>query len=112
MVAMQAKYDYMSYRQDLPGLGEPAEGSWDGWARINTDKKNGGIIGVFRQGAVEKSRTVFINNLDPGKKYLVLKAPDGTKVAVLTGHQLSTEGFRVSFEKTYDSEVFEIRETL
>ena len=59
MIKMQDQYDYMSYRQDLPGFGEPAEGFWDGWSRINTDTKSGGIIGVFRQGAAEKSRTVF-----------------------------------------------------
>lgn len=109
MVKMQEKYDYMSFRQDLPGFGEPAEGSWDAWARINTDLKNGGIIGVFRQGATETSRTVCIKNLDPDKEYQILKAPEGEKITALTGARLSSEGFRVSLEKEYDSRVFEIR---
>jgi alpha-galactosidase len=110
MVRMQEKYDYMSFRQDLPGFGEPAEGSWDAWSRINTELKNGGIIGVFRQGAKEKSRTVFISNLDPGKKYQVMLAPEGKNVTSLTGKELSTEGFNVSFTNYYDGSVFEIKE--
>lgn len=109
MVSMQDKYDYMSFRQDLPGFGEPAEGSWDGWSRINTELKNGGIIGVFRQGAKEKSRTVVLSNLDPEKNYEVLLAPEGTKVTTLSGKQLSIEGFKLSFTNDYDGSVFEIR---
>ena len=111
MKRSQDKYNYMSFRQDLTGFSEPAEGSWDGWARINTDSKNGGIAGIFRQGAKEKSRNVFINYLDPGKKYLVLSAPEGTKIAEMTGLQLASEGFRVTFEKEYDGRIFEIRAT-
>jgi len=109
MVSMQGKYDYMAFRQDLPGFGEPAEGSWDGWARINLEKKNGGIIGVFRQGAKEKSRTVTFSGLDPSRRYSVLLAPMGKSVTVLTGKQLETEGFDVIFTKDYDGSVFEIK---
>jgi alpha-galactosidase len=109
MVKMQDKYNYMSFRQDLPGFGEPAEGSWDGWARINTEKKNGGILGVFRQGAKEKSRTVTFAGLDPLKRYSVLLAPQGKSVTVLTGKQLESEGFNVIFTRDYDGNVFEIR---
>jgi alpha-galactosidase len=108
MVRMQEKYDYMSFRQDLQGFGEPSEGSWDGWSRINTDSKDGGIIGVFRQGAKEKSRSVFVSNLDPQKTYQVLLAPEGKTVAQLTGSQLSSEGFIVSFMNNYNGSVFEI----
>jgi alpha-galactosidase len=108
MVRMQEKYDYMSFRQDLQGFGEPSEGSWDGWSRINTDSKDGGIIGVFRQGAKEKSRSVFVSNLDPQKTYQVLLAPEGKTVEQLTGSQLSSEGFIVSFMNNYDGSVFEI----
>jgi alpha-galactosidase len=109
MVRMQKEYDYMSFRQDLPGFGEPAEGSWDGWSRINTDTKTGGIIGIFRQGAKEKSRTVIISNLHPEKKYQVLLAPEGKEVAILTGKQLASDGFKVSFNYAYDSSIFEIK---
>jgi alpha-galactosidase len=109
MVMMQEKYDYMSFRQDLPGFGEPSEGSWDAWSRINTELKNGGIIGVFRHGAKERSRTVFISNLDPGKQYQVMLAPEGKKVTLLTGKQLSAQGFNVSFTNDYDGSVFEIK---
>ncbi|MDP4222212.1 MAG: GH36 C-terminal domain-containing protein, partial [Bacteroidota bacterium] len=110
MVSMQGKYDYMSFRQDLPGFGEPAEGSWDAWARINTEKKNGGILGVFRQGSREKSRIVTFPGLDPYKRYSVLLAPLGKSVTVLTGKQLATEGFNVILTNDYDGNVFEIRQ--
>jgi alpha-galactosidase len=112
MKRMQEKYDYMSFRQDLPGFGEPREGFWDAWARINTDNKKGGIIGVFRQGALERNRTVFVPGLDPLKQYMILIAPEDKEVKVSTGKQLSEEGFPVNFGKNYDGQVFEIREIL
>lgn len=110
MVSMQGKYDYMSFRQDIPGFGEPAEGCWDGWARINTEQKNGGILGVFRQGSMEKSRVVTFSGLDPSKRYSVLQAPAGKSVTVLTGKQLATEGFNVILANNYDGSIFEIRQ--
>ncbi|OFY76574.1 MAG: hypothetical protein A2V46_02935 [Bacteroidetes bacterium RBG_19FT_COMBO_42_7] len=111
MVKMQNEYDYMIFRQDLPGFGEPAEGAWDGWARINTETRNGGIIGVFRHGSKEKSRTVTVAGLDPAKKYSILLAPDGKNIAQMTGKQLLLEGFNVSFTNSYDGNVFEIKMT-
>jgi alpha-galactosidase len=110
MIRMQSTYDYMSYRQDLSGFSEPSEGRWDGWSRINTDKKNGGIIGIFRQGALEKTRTVFVTCLDSNKKYRILSAPDEKEVAVMSGSQIINEGFRVTLEGKYDGSIFEIRE--
>ena len=111
MIRMQDKYDYMSFRQDLQGFGEPREDFWDGWSRINTLTKKGGIIGVFRQGSHEKTRTVFIERLDPDRKYSVFLAPEGKNITVLTGRQLSTEGFIVSFSNDYEGDIYEIRIT-
>ena len=34
---MQTNHDFMSFRQDLKGYGEPAEGNWDGYQRINSE---------------------------------------------------------------------------
>jgi alpha-galactosidase len=99
----------MSFRQDIPGFGEPAEGSWDGWARINTDRKNGGIVGIFRQAARETSRTVSIKKLSPQKRYIILSAPDGKKITEMTGSQLDLQGFKVNLEKIFDGAIFEIR---
>ncbi len=95
MQEMQEQYDYMSYRRDLPGFGEPREGSWDGWMRINNDTKQGGIIGVFRQGALETSRRLYLKGLDPELEYLVKLAPEGTEVHRASGQQLMNEGFKV-----------------
>ncbi len=31
MQKMQDKYNYMAYRKDFTGFGEPRGGAWDGW---------------------------------------------------------------------------------
>ena len=80
MQSMQARYDYMSFRRDLPGFGEPKEGAWDGWMRINNDTRDGGIIGVFRQGALENSRRIYVKGLDPERSYVVRLAPEGEEI--------------------------------
>jgi alpha-galactosidase len=104
---MQTKYDIMSYRQDLPGFGEPQEGMWDGFQRLNTETKTGGMIAVFRQGAVESKRTVTVNYLDPGKMYQ-LKTLDGKIVETKTGKELKTIGTEVTIPQLYGGEMFEI----
>jgi alpha-galactosidase len=106
---MESKYGIMSFRQDLPGFGEPMEGMWDGFQRINTDSENGGIIGIFRHGSVENKRIVTVNYLDPGKSYEV-KSTDGKVIAVLTGKQIRENGFTVTLEGFYSGELFEISE--
>jgi alpha-galactosidase len=104
---MNTRYHVMDYRQDLPGFGEPTDGMWDGFARINTDSKGGGFIGVFRQGAVEQSRLVTINGLDPARKYTV-KQMDGTVITTQTGDALRTKGFSLALASRYDGELFEV----
>jgi alpha-galactosidase len=108
MQRMQENYDYMSFRKDLPGFGEPREGSWDGWMRINFLEKSGGIFGVFRQGALENSRRIFLQDLQPDKNYVVRSAPDGTVILQTTGHELMIRGFEVRIDNLYDGKIFEI----
>ncbi len=105
--AMESQYSIMSFRQDLPGFGEPKDGMWDGFQRINTETKKGGIIGIFRQGSREAKRLVTINYLDPEKIY-VIKKLNSDIVTNGTGAILSTEGFEVTLDKIYDGELFEI----
>jgi alpha-galactosidase len=107
---MEKKYGIMSYRQDLPGFGEPMEGSWDGFQRINSDLKNGGIIAVFRQGSKENERTVTINYLDPLKIYKV-KTMDGKELCTMTGKDFSLRGFETSLNEFYSGELFEVTVT-
>ncbi|GAB2587243.1 glycoside hydrolase family 36 protein [Spirosoma areae] len=107
MKATNERHQFMLFRQDLAGFGEPAEGSWDGFQRINTDTKKGGIIGVFRQGANESKRTVTINYLDPLKKYRVTDMT-GNVLATMTGRALKTTGFPVTLTGTYAGALFEI----
>ncbi len=106
---MESQYGIMSYRQDLQGFGEPMDGMWDGFQRINTDTKAGGIIGIFRQGATETKRLVTINYLDPGRDYVVKKM-NGDSIATASGSALKAKGFEVVLNKMYDGELFEIRE--
>ena len=105
---MQEKYDYLSYRQDLRGYGEPAEGRWDGWQRINTENKSGGIAGVFRQGSAESSRMVTIEGLEDSEAYNVISASDGALIGSYTGIELREEGFRVKMDRPYQGKLFEI----
>ena len=109
MQSMQSQYDYMSYRRDLPGFGEPREGSWDGWMRINNDSQAGGIVGVFRQGALEGSRQVFLKGIDPEAEYVVKLAPGGEEVHRASGQSLMEAGFRVEIPGQYDGKIFEVR---
>lgn len=104
---MQTKYDIMSFRQDLPGFGEPQEGMWDGFQRLNTETKTGGIVAVFRHGAVEQKRIVTVKYLDLTKKYAV-KTMDGNVVVMKTGKELETAGFEVSIPEFYGGQLFEI----
>ncbi len=104
---MQSAYDFMSYRQDLNGLGEPQQGRWDGFQRINTDLKTGGIIGVFRHGALDTSRMITINYLNPGKNYQV-KNIEGKVIASKTGDELKNNGIKVTIHDLYGGELFEI----
>lgn len=105
---MQEKYDYMMFRQDLPGFGEPTEGSWDGFSRINTRTKTGGIVGVFKQGSAENERMVTLKGLDFEKSYEIKRAPDGKTIFRLTGKQLAEKGFKVQLTKPYEAMVYEI----
>lgn len=107
MQEMQRKYDYMSYRKDLPGFGEPREGAWDGWQRINFQTREGGIFGVFRQGAAEITRTVVLKDLDPDRMYVIRQAPYGTEVYRASGKEIMTEGFPVKLAGKYDGNIFE-----
>ncbi|MFZ1529018.1 MAG: glycoside hydrolase family 36 protein [Ferruginibacter sp.] len=104
---MENTYDIMSFRQDLAGFGEPKEGSWDGYQRINTETGAGGIVGIFRHGAVETKRMVTVNYLHPHKLYKV-KRLDGSTLALLSGDDLKTKGFEVVLHKQYDGALFEI----
>ena len=62
---MEEKHGIMSFRQDLYGFGEPMEGHWDSFQRINTDTKSGGIVGVFRHGSADTKRRIVVKYLDP-----------------------------------------------
>jgi len=108
MQEMQAKHDYMSYRKDLPGFGEPCEGMWDGWMRFNTDTKTGGIIGVFRQGATDETRTVTLKDLNPAGQYSIRLAPDGNEIFASAGKVLMEKGFDVTLTKKYDGNIYEV----
>jgi alpha-galactosidase len=105
---MQEKHNYVLFRQDLAGFGEPMEGAWDGFQRINNDTKSGGIIGVFRQGSHENRRKIRVTGLDENKTYFVAKCVSGKILSVMTGKELFESGFEVILDQKYDGELFEI----
>jgi alpha-galactosidase len=108
----QQKHAYDMYRQDLAGFGEPREGCWDGWQRINTDTQSGGIVGVFRQGSRDARRTVYVERLHPDRIYAIRRGPDGKEITELTGQELEEKGFPVELDNPWDGTVFEIDATL
>lgn len=108
---MKVKHDVMSYRQDLPGFGEPAEGSWDGFQRINTNTGSGGMLGVFKHGSTESTRRVTVDYLDPHKMYTVKEAVSGKLLKKqVSGKQLATVGFMVNIKEEYGGMLLEVDE--
>ncbi|NIJ54611.1 alpha-galactosidase [Dyadobacter arcticus] len=105
---MENRHQIMTYRQDLPGFGEPKEGAWDGFQRINTESKSGGTIGVFRQGGTDRERQVTIQYLDPAKRYRIVEALTEKDVASGTGKELAQSGFNVKLDELYDGKLFEV----
>ncbi|BDD01934.1 glycoside hydrolase family 36 protein [Persicobacter psychrovividus] len=112
MDQMQERFDYMSYRKDLEGFGEPREGYWDGWQRINYDTQEGGILGVFRQGAKESARMVYPSELNENATYEINLAPSGKHVITATGKELMERGFQVVINKKYGGELFEVSKVI
>ena len=76
--------------------------------RINNDTREGGIIGVFRQGALENSSSVFVKGLEPEQNYEVKLAPEDSVVHQATGKELMERGFLVEIPDLYDGKIFEI----
>jgi alpha-galactosidase len=104
---MQRLHDVFSFRQDLEGFGEPMLGNWDGFQRINTDTRSGGMVGVFRHGAKEDRRKVTLGWLDPAARYRV-RTMDGKLVASGMGSSLAKQGFDVHLPREYDGKLFEV----
>lgn len=105
---VEARHGFMLFRQDLAGFGEPGDGRWDGYQRINTETKSGGLVGVFRQNAAEASRQVVVQGLDPVARYAVTRGRETSPFTTMTGAELAERGFRVEFKNRQDGELFEI----
>jgi len=90
------------------GFGEPCEGSWDGYQRINSETHAGGIVGIFNQGSTEVERYVKVQLLYPSATYHILRAPEGIEIGRMTGKELAEKGFQVKLNLKYDGSLFEI----
>ncbi|MGL4630159.1 MAG: alpha-galactosidase [Leadbetterella sp.] len=108
MRKMQEKHDYMTYRKDLPGFGEPKVGQWDGFQRLNFDTLEGGVVGVFRHGSKETTRLVILEDLIPDNNYIVRLAPEGKIIHKSSGKSLMEKGFMTTITKEYDGNIFEV----
>ena len=107
LARLAARHDVLSFRQDLDGFGEPALGGWDGFQRVNTDTRSGGLVGVFRHGAPDATRQVRVTGLDPLRSYLV-RDEDGRTMTELSGRQLAARGFAVTLTSEFDGRLFEL----
>ena len=105
---LEKRHGIMSFRQDLPGFSMPRVGGWDGFCRINTETRSGGLVGVFREGAVETTRVVTVRDLDSKARYSVKQGSDGREIARMTGAELAKKGFSVTLEEEFSGELFEI----
>ncbi|MBW6537666.1 MAG: hypothetical protein K0B11_21835, partial [Mariniphaga sp.] len=47
------------------------DGNWDGFQRINTETKSGGIVGIFKQFSPVDEQWITLNFLDEKKEYIV-----------------------------------------
>ncbi|GGM90337.1 hypothetical protein GCM10010967_24130 [Dyadobacter beijingensis] len=106
---MEDRHQIMAYRQDLAGFGEPKEGFWDGFQRINIETNSGGIVGIFRQGGTDTERRVTIQHLDPKKKYSVKEVFSNKPIASGSGSELAKTGFAVKIDRSYDGKLFEVK---
>lgn len=108
---LEDRHNFLSFRQDIPQFGEPREGDWDGFCRINTETRSGGLVGVFRNNTVENSRIVSIPWLDGNARYVVREGLSNKVIATLTGRELKEKGFTVTLKKPYDGQLYEINRT-
>jgi len=109
---MENTYHFMSFRQDLKGYGEPKEGYWDGFQRINTETQEGGIVGVFRHGSQESERRIFINYLASEKNYEISEAISGKKLGIYSGKKLAESGLIIKLFQKYEGVLLEIKQVL
>jgi len=102
----------MSFRQDLKGYGEPKEGFWDGFQRINTETHEGGIVGVFRHGSQESERKIYVNFLTSEKNYEISEAVSGKKLGVFSGKDLAQLGVSIKLHQKYDGMLLEVKQVM
>jgi hypothetical protein len=82
-----------------------------GWVAADQfSDKRGRYFGVFRQGALEGSRRVFLKDLSPDAEYQIRLAPEGKIVWKASGFTLMEEGFDVEILETYDGSIYEVRQ--
>ena len=76
--------------------------------RIDIETKSGGIIGVFKQGGVEKERKITINYLNPSKIYTLKEVYSEKIMTKTSGKNLAETGFNVKIVEDYNGQLFEI----
>ena len=74
---------------------------------LNTEPGSGGLLGIFRHGAGEESRRLFVSWLHPDRRYAVRRI-DGSEAMRATGRQLRETGMEVVIPERYGGELFEI----
>jgi Melibiase len=76
-----------------PLLDDPLEKSWTALQTWDADRARGALL-AFRQDSDDAARTIALRNVEPGRTFDVISAPDGAVVDTVTSAQLR-EGLRV-----------------
>jgi hypothetical protein len=70
-----------------PLLDDPIAGGWTALQSWNPETGNGALL-AFRQASDESTRTIALRNVPPGRRFRLVSAPDGARVATVTSRRL------------------------
>ncbi len=76
-----------------PLLSDPLEKGWTALQSWDPDRGEGALL-AFRQDSGEPARRISLRNVPPGRRFRLLRAPDGKPAGTVTSEQLS-EGIEV-----------------
>jgi hypothetical protein len=76
-----------------PLLADPLDRSWTALQTWDADRSRGALL-AFRQDSGDAARTIALRNVEPGRTFDVISAPDGAVVDTVTSAQLR-DGLRV-----------------
>ena len=86
-----------------PLLSDPLEKGWTALQSWDPERGAGALL-AFRQDSAEAGRRIALRNVPPGRRFRLLRAPDGTPAGTVTSEQLR-EGIEVEVPERRGAEV-------